>query len=135
MVPSHFYRQSAALPYRQGDDGLEVLLITSLRKKTWIFPKGVVEPDMTPWESAEKEAWEEAGVGGRITQEPLGEYETEKWGGVCRIEVFPMCVEHEARVWPEMRVRKRRWAKVKEARRLVSKKELKDLLASLPKSL
>ncbi|WP_371514877.1 NUDIX domain-containing protein [Brevundimonas denitrificans] len=32
----------------------------------WIFPKGMVEDDMTPARSAAKEAWEEAGVRGDI---------------------------------------------------------------------
>lgn len=71
-VPEWMYRQSAVIPYRFGADGLEVLLITSRKRKRWVLPKGVVEPGMTPAGSAEKEAFEEAGIEGRVDDRPLG---------------------------------------------------------------
>ena len=71
-VPSHFYVQSAALPYRVVDSQIEILLVTSRRKKRWVLPKGVVEPGMSPAESAAKEAWEEAGTEGDVTPRTLG---------------------------------------------------------------
>jgi 8-oxo-dGTP pyrophosphatase MutT (NUDIX family) len=47
-MPDWWYRQSAVVPYRRGTNGLEVLLITSRKRKRWVLPKGVIEPDMTP---------------------------------------------------------------------------------------
>ena len=79
------YEQSGVVPYRWLEGRLEVLLITSLRRGRWIIPKGIVEPDMTPAESAAMEAFEEAGVKGRVGTEPIGEYTVNKWGGVCGV--------------------------------------------------
>ncbi len=83
------FRQSSVLPYRLGKKGLEVLMITSMKRKRWIIPKGIVEPDMTPWDSAAKEALEEAGVEGDVSSQKIGRYHYEKWGGLCRCDVFP----------------------------------------------
>ena len=56
------FSQSAVIPYRLSKNGLEILLITSLKRKHWIVPKGYIEFNLTPFESAKKEAYEEAGV-------------------------------------------------------------------------
>ena len=74
-VPAWMYRQSAVIPHRKGPNGLEVLLVTSRRGTRWLLPKGVVEPDLTPAVSAQKEAMEEAGVRGQIDDRPLGTYQ------------------------------------------------------------
>ena len=55
-------RQVAALCWRTGLAGLEVLLITSRHSKRWILPKGWLQPDLTAAENAAREAFEEAGV-------------------------------------------------------------------------
>ena len=50
------------IPYRiKGKKKVEVLLITSVKRKRWIIPKGYVEFNLSPFESAKKEAFEEAG--------------------------------------------------------------------------
>ena len=50
--PDWVYRQSAVLPYRFSGGDLEVLLITSRKGKRWVFPKGIIEPGLTPQRSA-----------------------------------------------------------------------------------
>ncbi len=126
-VPRHFYTQSAALPYRFRDERVEFLLITSRRKRRWVLPKGVVEPGMSAFDSAAKEAWEEAGVEGPISRQPLGSYTYQKWGGLCRVQVFSLHVERLAENWPE-EARVRRWYRPEEAARLVAEPELKEIL-------
>ncbi len=107
--PDHWYRQSAAAPVRIVDGRIEVLLVTSLRSGRWILPKGIVERDMTPAQSAAKEAWEEAGVQGKMDVRNLGKFETSKWDGVCSVEVFRMDVTKIADQWPESDKRERKW--------------------------
>ena len=126
-VPAWMYRQSAVIPYRKEPNGLEVLLVTSRKGKRWVLPKGVVEPDLTPAVSAEKEAMEEAGVRGVIGAEPLGTYEYRKWGGTCTVQVFAMEVEDEVPAWPESGMRRRAWLTVEEARRRVDEKDLRKI--------
>lgn len=130
--PAWMYRQSAALPYRWRGAELEVLLITSLKRRRWIVPKGIVEPGLTAAASAAKEAVEEAGVEGHIAGRSLGSYLHAKWGGVCEVEVFPYSVSRELSEWEESSVRSRRWASIPEAVTLVEIAGLRDLIARLP---
>jgi phosphohistidine phosphatase len=129
--PGFYYRQSAVIPYRRRDDALEVLLVTSSRRRRWVIPKGIVEPDLSPEASACREAFEEAGVEGRITGTCLGTYEYEKWGGTCTVRVFPLRVERVHDAWPEDH-RDRRWLSPDDAAARVREPELKRLLTSLP---
>ena len=133
--PDWYYRQSAAVPYRRTTNGLEVLLITSRRRRRWIVPKGVVEPLLTPTESAAVEAFEEAGVRGTVSECRLGVYEHRKWGGILTVEVFPLAVEEVLDFWPERTLRSRRWMSVGEAARLVRPEALGEIILDLPSRL
>ena len=52
----------------------EVLLVTSLRTRRWILPKGWPHPGLSLPESAAREAQEEAGVIGVADTASLGSY-------------------------------------------------------------
>jgi phosphohistidine phosphatase len=129
--PDYYYRQSAVIPFRQGACGIEVLVITTRKRRRWIVPKGIVEPDLTPGRSAAKEADEEAGVRGRVHAGPLGVYEYEKWGGTCRVEVYAMHVQQVMERWPED-FRSREWVDVPEAVRRIREAGLKRMIEALP---
>ncbi|NEP58653.1 MAG: NUDIX hydrolase [Symploca sp. SIO2G7] len=126
--PTSYIEQSGVVPYRLRNGNIEVLLITSITSKRWIIPKGLVEPGMTPQDSAAKEAWEEAGVIGEVLPTLMGTYDYRKWGGICRVEVFLMRVETVLEDWLEAQYRKRRWFSVEEAIDCVREVELKDIL-------
>lgn len=131
--PSEPFNQSAVIPYRTRNRRLEVLLITSRRYRRWIVPKGIVEPNLSPADSAAKEAWEEAGVRGRVLREALGTYLYEKWGGTCRVEVFPMEVTEVESRWPESH-RVRLWLSPSEAAARVDEPELAGMIRALPET-
>lgn len=133
-VPEHFYTQSAVLPYRILDGRVEILLVSSRRKKRWVLPKGVVEAGLSAVDSALKEAWEEAGLEGLATSHTVGTYRYEKWGGVCTVQVFPLQVERLSESWPES-TRDRRWFAPQEAARRVQEPELKRLMTRFAESL
>ncbi len=57
--------QAAAVCYRVSKRGVEILLVRT-RSGRWTFPKGGIEPGLTYAQSAALEAFEEAGVHGRI---------------------------------------------------------------------
>jgi phosphohistidine phosphatase len=113
------YSQSAVVPFRRTAGRLEILLVTSNSGRRWVLPKGLVEEHLSPAESAAAEAYEEAGIQGGIAQEPIGTYLYQKWGGVCRVAVFPMRVERQLEDWPEAAWRRRRWVPLDEARRIL----------------
>ena len=62
--------QVAAVCYRKGSDDYEFLFVKSSSGRR-IFPKGKVEKGEDPWDSAAREAKEEAGVLGNVSQRPL----------------------------------------------------------------
>jgi 8-oxo-dGTP pyrophosphatase MutT (NUDIX family) len=126
------YEQSGVVPYRRVDGQLEVLLITSRRRGRWIIPKGLIEPDMSAAESASIEAFEEAGVRGRISDRPVDEYRYEKWGGVCRVKVFLLEVDQIFDEWLESDIRKREWMTVDDAVTAIEQEALKAIVGGLP---
>jgi 8-oxo-dGTP pyrophosphatase MutT (NUDIX family) len=63
----------AAVCYRIRKRGIEFLLVQT-RGGRWIFPKGGVEPGLTHAQSAALEAFEEAGVHGRMEEIPFARY-------------------------------------------------------------
>ena len=89
--------QSGVIPVHDG----RVWMVTSSSRRRWVFPKGQIDPGHTPGEAALQEAWEEAGLAGSLSREPVGSYLYEKWGGTCHVLVFVMQVSEEAEDWPE----------------------------------
>ena len=130
MYNAWIYQQSGVLPYRKNKTSMEVLLISSRKHKNWIIPKGIVEPGLTPENSAIKEAYEEAGISGVISGPSLGKYTVEKWGGICSVEVFPFQVELVYDQWPESEFRERLWCPASDAVRKVRSAELAVLIQS-----
>lgn len=126
--PDYYYSQSAVLPIKEENGEYFILLITSRNKNKWIIPKGIIEEHLTPWESAEKEAFEEAGISGKAHKNSIGNYKYKKWGGICDVEVYPSTVEFEVDDWPEMAFRKRKWFRACKAIKKINNKQLKMLI-------
>jgi ADP-ribose pyrophosphatase YjhB (NUDIX family) len=125
------FNQSGVIPYRKKDNVIEVLLITSLKKKTWIIPKGFIEFNLTPFESAKKEAYEEAGVTGTNETFELGMFNRKKKSGNCIIKIYSMEVSEYLEDFPEKNLRKRKWFSIKEAAENISILEVSDLILKL----
>lgn len=132
-VPDWFFNQSAVLPFRIKNNVLEVLLITSLKKKRWIIPKGVVDLNLTPQESAVKEAFEEAGISGQVLDTWIGKYTYKKWGGVCHVLVYPLRVDTIHNNWPESNMRERCWFEARKALKKIKIDSLADMIDSIEK--
>ncbi|MGV3651832.1 MAG: NUDIX hydrolase [Devosia sp.] len=126
--------QFGALPYTVRDGQLIVLLVTSRGRGKWIFPKGGHIVGMTPWESAAREAYEEAGVEGEIEQVPIGSYflpVTAERPKPVEVQIFPLRVTHQREDWKEQGQRYRHWAVLAEARRLITHDGLADVAVAL----
>jgi len=126
-------QQYAALPWRQGKDGVEILMITSRETRRWVIPKGWPMITLAAHDAAAQEAWEEAGVRGEVDAIPVGAFRYRKRmkSGPpqrCRVEVFPLAVSVEEKDWPERRQRSRRWIPALEAARMVEEPELRILI-------
>jgi len=127
-------RQAGAMPYSVVDGRVVFLLITSRRTGRWIFPKGDIEPGMTPWESAATEALEEAGVTGQVGSDPIGSYRSgasADGSGLVDVDLYPLRVETQLDVWKEMDQRLRHWAVLTETKRLLNDVALSRLATKL----
>ena len=120
--PDYFYNQAAALPVVETEEGIQIVLISTI-KGNWTLPKGVIDPGETPQETAIKEAWEEAGVEGEIEGIEFARFEQRKWGGKCTIRVFILKVQAALDTWPENDTRVRRILPVREALELIVKRQ------------
>lgn len=123
--------QSGVLPYRMEGQDFRLMVIRSSDGLRWGIPKGMVEPAMSPLESAIKEAYEEAGILGKVCERSIGMYAYQKDTRLCEVELFVMEVVEELPQWPEM-YRKRIWVSPEEAANLVSNSELARHLRTLP---
>lgn len=92
-------------------------------------------------EAATQEAFEEAGVRGTISPEPIGTFRHVKQQLVLGelevdIIVHPLWVDRELPKWPELGQRKRKWFNAKDAAKIVDSPQLGDLIRkSLKRSL
>lgn len=124
-------RQSGVLPYRHTPLGLEILLVTSNTRKRWILPKGNIEPHLGPLESARREAFEEAGVRGRVQRLSFGSYHHRSSSGITLVEVYLMEVSEVLEHWPEENQRIREWMSLAHAYDRVLEEGLRRLLREI----
>lgn len=125
------FDQSGVIPYRKKDGKTEVLLVTSIRKKNWIVPKGFIEYHMSPFQSAKKEAFEEAGVKGSNSTKILGSYKVRKNGSELLTKIYSMKVTRVFKDYPEKNLRKRKWFSVYDAAKKVDIDELATIIRRL----
>ena len=75
-----FPEQAAAIPIRRAGRALQICVIRRKDANKWGIPKGLVDPGDTHEQTALNEAWEEAGINGRLLGAAIGTYRYRKWG-------------------------------------------------------
>lgn len=129
--------QFAAMCTRDTSSGPEVLLITSRDTGRWVIPKGWPINGKDGAETAQQEAWEEAGVQpDQIDHAAIGHFTYDKVmdnGSVVpvRTSVYRIRVKGLAEKYPEAGQRDRRWFPPQKAAELVREPELSALLRQL----
>ena len=121
------YPQSGVIPFRIVNAEIEILLITT-RSRKWTIPKGIIEDGMSATEAAIQEAYEEAGIQGKLHEISVGRYQYHKWGGTCEVEVFLMAVTQMLDHCPEDYFREREWRTIDDARAIVKHEGLRGIL-------
>jgi 8-oxo-dGTP pyrophosphatase MutT (NUDIX family) len=119
--------QACAIPFRRTPAAGQFCVITSSRGR-WLFPKGFIERGKEPADTALREAYEEAGLHGRILGSALGCYRVRKNGGHVSMVALLMEVTQSDRKWPEDSLRKRRWVSLVEAGELLDDPNLLSML-------
>lgn len=127
--------QIGALCYREVGGALEIMLITSRDTGRWVIPKGWPIKGLEPHEAAAREAFEEAGIKGKVEAQSLGSFDYAKKfkdapDRPCRVAVFSLLVEQVLDSFPEASQRRRRWFRQTKAATKVQEPELQALLAA-----
>jgi 8-oxo-dGTP pyrophosphatase MutT (NUDIX family) len=135
------HRQYGVIPIRIVERGrVEVMLMTSRGTGRWVIPKGWPMRHRSPAGTARQEAYEEAGITGRLwSRRSVGTYRYEKvderFSGEVTVRVFVLEVDQQLKDWPERGQRRRRWFATRRAASLVQERELSQLLRALPRIL
>lgn len=112
--------QVAAVCYRVGKTEIEFLLIRTRGTGRWTFPKGSAEPGLTHAQAAALEAYEEAGVHGRIEEAAFAHYSARKRGAISSADKSLTVNAHLCQVLrlgnPKESNRDRTWFSAQDAR-------------------
>lgn len=119
--------QAGAIPFRMEGRVRMFCLITDSSDTFWVFPKGMIDPGHTPRTTALNEAWEEAGVRGRLLADPLGAYEYKKGTMRASVVMFLLEIDDVLAKWPESRWRRRRFCTAAEALKVLGRIEQRPL--------
>jgi 8-oxo-dGTP pyrophosphatase MutT (NUDIX family) len=132
--------QYGALPYRFTPmAALEILVVTTRQSRRWIVPKGWPIKRLTPSKAAAREAFEEAGVRGKIGARAIGNFRYKKAADEngaetnCEVKVFPLLVKRQSATWPEFGQRVVQWVDPEKAISLIREPDLKSIVAKFAK--
>ena len=131
------FKQFGALPYRMRDNDVEILLITTRKKRRWSVPKGWPLKHSTPQQTAATEAYEEAGVRGAVGKKKVGRFSKRrvknKQSVICEVQLFPLEVRQRQANWPEKQQRSWIWVAPRKAVRMVRKAGIRRAIRNLEK--
>lgn len=117
--------QVAAICYRMRNRAIEFLLVRT-RGGRWIFPKGSAEPGLTHAQAAALEAFEEAGVHGRMEEAPFTRYFRGEGQGGLRVTVHAHLCEVLWLDSPAELDRDPTWFPLNKAKRRLRQRRAKD---------
>jgi 8-oxo-dGTP pyrophosphatase MutT (NUDIX family) len=129
-------KQYGVVPYCLQSGKLKIIIITSRNSNQWIVPKGNRVPNKSKRESALLEAYEEAGLTGRLDKDLKFRIFIMSHGEKVDLTLYPMRVTKRLiKTWPESRQRKRIEVSYNQAQSLVLWPNFKTCIKLLRKSL
>jgi 8-oxo-dGTP pyrophosphatase MutT (NUDIX family) len=131
--PLAIVEQAGALCIRDNGGVREVLLVSSLDSDRLGIPKGHVEPDESSWSTAEREAFEEAGIVGIAHKSQIGGFFYRKSLGeqTYYLRVYRLDILECAADYPEKNLRTVTWVPLAAAVKAASRRGLRKLLLEL----
>jgi 8-oxo-dGTP pyrophosphatase MutT (NUDIX family) len=130
-MPEETIQQAGVFAVSKESGEWMVLLVSSNSGKRWVIPKGIVETGCTPEDTAEMEAFEEAGIKGALNRSPVGFYSYRKWGHQCDVTVFVYHITRLMDEWPEKAIRRRRWLSIDGLPDVIDERIPRELLGAM----
>lgn len=127
-------KQYGVLPYLKGKKKRRMVLITSRTHGYWIFPKGGRGSSKTSRDAALREAYEEAGLRGRLDKNERIRVTILREGRKLTLTLYPMQVEKCHDTWPEIEERERIFVSPSEAEAMIECAGMKKALRRWRKS-
>ena len=126
-------RQVAALVSRiEADRQVRILLLTSLDTKRTIIPKGWPMKGLKDRDAAAREAFEEAGIVGKIGSKAIGRFHYWKrrktYFSYVRVDVYALKAQEFLDDYPEKGQRQLAWFSPEEAAMLIDEPQLATLV-------
>jgi len=118
-------KEIGAFIYQRKDERLQLMLVSNRKGTRWILPKGQPEREQLDVEVALDEAYEEAGIIGRVDDSPVEVLHYTSSTGDVDLHVYKMKIGHLVEDWPEQSFRQREMVDVDVALLMVRKKALR----------
>ncbi len=120
--------QAGAIPFAF-DKELKVMLITSKAfPDRWVLPKGHIEESHSPQETAVREAFEEAGIHGVVSDIPVGAYDYHKFNRNYHVLIYMLKITETLEKWPEKMFRKRQMLPLEDALEVLSDGNVREIV-------
>jgi 8-oxo-dGTP pyrophosphatase MutT (NUDIX family) len=142
LFGGEWLQQYAAVCYRVAPESGDyvALLISSRGTGRWVIPKGGPIKGKPPRRVAALEAFEEAGIKGKVSKAPIGRFSTLKRMDdgkevPCLVDVFALKVISISSDFKECGQRQINWVPLAQAGRMVDEPELRGIFTTLETSL
>jgi ADP-ribose pyrophosphatase YjhB (NUDIX family) len=120
------------IPFDISGDRMAVMFVTSQKRGRWILPKGDLKINETHKQGCKREAFEEAGVRGKLlTDFPMtvviGKSNGHKVENVI-VTYYPLLVTTQTDKWPEDAKRERHWSLLDKAHKVTERADYLQLI-------
>lgn len=107
-----------AIPFIVEDGDVKLLMVTSLTRGRWVFPKGTLKKGEGKLKGCRREAFEEAGIKGKILSDlpitAIIKSKDKSKSDMMVVTYYPMFVTKQTKEWPEKKLRNRQWVPLDE---------------------
>ena len=121
-----------AIPFIVEDGDVKLLMVTSLTRGRWVFPKGTLKKGEGKLKGCRREAFEEAGIKGKILSDlPITaviKSKDKSKSDMMVVTYYPIFVTKQIKEWPEKKLRNRQWVPLDEIDHHLKKGDLRKVV-------
>ena len=121
-----------AIPFIVEDGDVKLLMVTSLTRGRWVFPKGTLKKGEGKLKGCRREAFEEAGIKGKILSDlpriAIIKSKDKSKSDEMVVIYYPMFVTKQTKDWPEKKMRDRQWVPLGQIDHYLKKGDLRKVV-------